>query len=168
MPNIPQDAPQSSRAPLATLTLVVGGLAVGLLLLGREVAPSSQDPSDSPQLRLLAEAVRAYQLDHGFFPGSREDFGYPLNDEALREKLLLHTDATGQTHDVATRRFRYGPYLESFPADPQHGDQAMRWVLGEEDLSEERLHALADEAGGWIYAPEAGVIQANLAEPAIP
>ncbi|HEX9640912.1 MAG TPA: hypothetical protein VGB13_06335 [Candidatus Krumholzibacteria bacterium] len=143
------------KKPLAAAALftVLGATAVYLL----NVAPASRQSRDAEiQLARLHEAVSAYHIDHGFYPGSRQDFGYPLSDALLREKLLQYTDAGGQSSPTQSHRFRYGPYLDEFPTDPIFGSRDLSWALGEASAFAPR------QEGGWIYAPERGEFVARI------
>jgi hypothetical protein len=135
-----------------------GFLAVLALLVAYSLfrGPAVEvEQQSSRQLTRLSEAVSAYHIDHGFYPGSRRDFGYPLNDEQLRAKLLRYSDASGQSSETPSHRFRFGPYLDEFPADPRHGSQDLSWALGDDVTID------GADLGGWIYAPERGVFVAR-------
>lgn len=112
----------------------------------------------------LRTAILAYKKDHGHYPCSTADHGYPCDDQALRHKLTRFSDREGRTHDTRTGDFRFGPYLDVFPREPFSRTDALTWSLGTSRLKETIASAIGtgEGNGGWYYEPESGNILPNL------
>jgi type II secretory pathway pseudopilin PulG len=142
-------------------------IALASTLLAHSLAGAPQREQERElRLRLdsLRRAVQQYQSDHGFYPGSAADYGYPLSDEQFRRKLTQYTDLRGVASQTRSHRFRFGPYLSEVPVEPFGRSTHLDWALQEHRSPEELSRAVAEGGGvgGWYYAPETGSVLANL------
>ena len=154
---------------LATLDILIAAALIALasMLLAHSLAGAPQREQERElrvRLESLRSAVQQYQQDHGFYPGSTADYGYPLSDDQLRRKLTQYTDMRGVASDSKSHRFRFGPYLSELPAEPFGRSTHLDWALQERRSVEELSRAVSEGSGvgGWYYAPETGSVLANL------
>jgi prepilin-type N-terminal cleavage/methylation domain-containing protein len=115
-------------------------------------------------LQELRAAILAYRADHGHYPCSSADHGYPCDDRALQHKLTRFSDKAGRTHNTRTGAFVFGPYLDAFPREPFSRTDSLTWSLGTARLKETIATAIHTGRGngGWFYEPESGNILPNL------
>lgn len=115
-------------------------------------------------LQGLRSAIQLYKTDHGRYPCSNGDNGYPCTDQTFRYKLTRFSNKAGQTNTNKSANYAYGPYLDKFPVEPFSKGDSLTWSLGTTRLKE----TIADQIdggsgnGGWYYEPESGNILANL------
>jgi type II secretory pathway pseudopilin PulG len=154
---------------LATIDLVI---ALTLLLLAGTLLTRGLTQSETRdqqrvlqgRLEMFRGALQMYHHDHGFYPGSGSDYGYPLSDESMQAKLMAYTDDRGQVSETRTYRFRYGPYLQEIPVEPFGDSNEIRWALRDKRGNSAwvgEIHSGAGD-GGWFYAPETGTLRADL------
>lgn len=112
----------------------------------------------------LRSAIQLYKTDHGRYPCSTGDHGYPCSEQAFRYKLTRFTNKAGQTSTTKNANYAYGPYLDKFPEEPFTQSTAIEWSLGTTRLKETVANQVASSpgAGGWYYEPESGNILPNL------
>lgn len=147
------------------LAIVLVSIAAALIAHGLRSTPEvQQEQLLRSRLEMVRSAISAYQYDHGFYPGSSQDWGYPLSDAQLREKLSSFTDHKGVPSPTPSHRFKYGPYLATMPAEPYSNSASLQWALQERrPLAELVGEVTGSQAeGGWYYAPESGSVLANL------
>lgn len=153
-----------SLAEVLIVIALLGILAsVVLLNMGGSDVKAKESNLQS-NLEVLRSAINMYKYDHGHFPGSKDDHGYPLNENKFKQKLLLYTDDAGKTSKNKTTRYRYGPYLKKFPMEPFGDTDEIKFSLNKENAFSELAKAVqkSNGDGGWYYEPESGNILANL------
>ncbi|HKK69621.1 MAG TPA: type II secretion system protein [Candidatus Krumholzibacteria bacterium] len=115
-------------------------------------------------LQSLRSAVALYKADHGHWPCSEDDYGYPCSNQDFRRKLTWYSRKDGRTRNAKNATYAYGPYLDDFPVEPFSQADSVSWSLGTERLKERVADAVDGSSGdgGWYYEPESGVVVPNL------
>jgi type II secretory pathway pseudopilin PulG len=155
-----------------TLVLVVSGL-FGVIALPDKSGP---DPAALRRREARAvrevladyrEAIEAYRIDHGMWPGwepdtawgDDESHGRAACTEWFGHQLTQRTNAAGDT-DLDAASFEneaLGPYLPGgLPANPVNALTTVR-VLGHD----EPWPLVADDRTGWIYDARSGLLRLN-------
>lgn len=153
-----------SLAEVLIVIALLGILASVVLLNMSGSDVKAKESNLQSNLEVMRSAVNMYKYDHGFYPGSKDDQGYPLNEQAFKNKLLLFTDDTGRASKTKTTRYRYGPYLKKFPVEPFGNTDAIEFSLNNENAFSELAKTVQKSAatGGWFYEVESGNVLANL------
>jgi len=153
-----------SLAEVLIVVALLGILAsVVLLNLGTSDVKTKEKALQS-NLQAMRTAIDLYRSDHGRYPCSQGDYGYPCTDEQFKSKLTYFTSEDGRTSTSKDATYKYGPYLKDFPVEPFSGTDSLTWALGTERLKESIATAVSagNGSGGWYYEPQSGNIVANL------
>ncbi len=153
-----------SLAEVLIVIALLGILAsVVLLNLGSSDVKAKEQTLKS-NLSAMRTAINLYRSDHGRYPCSTGDYGYPCSDTDFQRKLTRFTREDGRTSATKNTSYKYGPYLDDFPTDPFGESSVIEWSLGTERLKTTIANAIdgGTGTGGWYYEPESGIILGNL------
>lgn len=153
-----------SLAEVLIVIALLGILASVVLVNFGNSDTKAKESSLKSNLQTLRTAANLYKSDHGFFPGSKKDDGYPLTEAELVEKLTRYTDKSGQTSTTRTGAYKYGPYLDEMPVEPFGGVSTITFSLDKERVKSVVVTEVSGGSGtgGWFYEPETGTWVANL------
>jgi hypothetical protein len=163
-PQAPQQR-SGERAARVTVTLVVAGLLGLLALPGPRERPLSRTDAWNAHVALTGfrEAIGAYRMDHGRFPGWEpcDPADGPAAGAAWLEGQLcrptneLGEPAPGLEPEAA---YPFGPYIGGgLPANPVTGLSTVRVLDPGAPASVQ-----ADGSAGWLYDPRDGRLWLDL------
>lgn len=118
---------------------VIGAIAVPRLSRGADGASESAAIHNE---QALQEAIERYRAEH---------YGDAPDADDIAAQLTGYTDANGNTSEVNTAPYIFGPYLRTIP--PQQAG-ARR---GKSDIS-----AVDSVTTGWIYTESTGTVRGNI------
>lgn len=163
-----------SRGALKGTGLAIGGLAAGgliiilhalltclaLYLYMLSSSCSRETPAEARvhSLMISVQTVRAqlllYKIQHtGQYPGSTTDA------TLFARQMTQYTDADGNVSASPDTTHRYGPYLESVPANPISGINTVE-VVSHADFN----FSVPSSDGGWWFNMATGEFRANLTD----
>jgi general secretion pathway protein G len=144
---------------LIELLIVVTILGIIAMLVAPQFTSATGETRETAlrdNLGKLRKQITLYRAEHNVLPG------YPAGDETavptadvFRDQMLLFTDASGNTNDTRSGTFKFGPYLDTMPANPVTGLDTIRIVTGSSAIT-------PDNSTGWIFQPATGRIYVNL------
>jgi len=148
-----------SIAEIAVVIIVLGLLVLLVAPHLTTAANADREIFLKSTLARLRTQIAIYQAQHhGGNPG------YPGGDtamipthEAFMNQMVQYTNASGQTSDIRSDEFRFGPYFSSFPRNPLNKNADIRFVQPLVQVP------LASGDQGWVYQPVTGWIAPNNA-----
>jgi prepilin-type N-terminal cleavage/methylation domain-containing protein len=153
-----------SLAELLIVVALIGILATIVLVNFGSSDVKTKEAALQANVEALRTAIDLYRSDHGFFPGSQQDDGYPLTDAEFKEKLTYYSSNAGAVNTSKDDTYKYGPYLKEFPNEPFSNSDSLTWSLGTTRILSTIAASVAAGSGdgGWYYEPESGNVVANL------
>ena len=140
------------------VVIILGILAVMVIPQFASASASARSAMLLDDLRLMRSQLMVFKAQHGGVSA-----GYPEGDtsqsptaDAFSDHVLLSSNPLGQTAEVRSAEYRYGPYMREFPENPINGKSTVL-ILG--DAAE--IPAAASDQYGWIYQPSTLTFKAD-------
>jgi prepilin-type N-terminal cleavage/methylation domain-containing protein len=165
-----------SLAELLIVMAIIGVLATVVVMNMKGSQTGAKEAKLKANLKILREALIAYEADHGFFPASPNDANNSGDETTFRRQLTWYTDASGNVSSSKSSTYRFGPYLQKFPENPFYTGTADSVKIAvtinttNERLLETIQAAVASGSGnyGWYYEAKSGNIVPNLGGSSFP
>jgi general secretion pathway protein G len=108
-------------------------------------------------LRTIRSQMMVYRAQHsGSIAGYPAEGGAP-SEAALVAQMTLSSNEMGETAQIGTPGYKFGPYLREFPVNPVNGKTSVN-VLGDA----EEMPGAPTGKFGWIYHPASNVLRADV------
>jgi len=140
------------------VVLLLGILAAIVLPGFSNVSATGRASMLADDLRILRSQIQVYKSQHLDVPA-----GYPGGDPtaspteaAFVDHMTKSSKPTGETADVGTPGFDYGPYFREIPPNPVNGKATVQVI---DDGA--AFPAAPDNSHGWIYQPESMTLKAD-------
>ena len=149
---------------------IIGILATIVIMNMRGSETGAKETKLKANLNIMRQALVAYHSDHGFFPCTTNDYNHSGSEYNFVRQLTWYTDATGKPSQTKNEQYRFGPYLQDFPANPffEGTNPAVGKKVQIDTRGDQILEAfkkkVANGSGkyGWYYQSKSGNIVANL------
>ena len=140
------------------IVVIIIGLLAGIVLSQfRDPADQARAASLQVKLKEIRKQLQLYEVDHqGALPASSEGD----SADTFLDQMTSYTDVDGSTRDYPDEnRYKYGPYIDSLPANPVSGLRDVRIVTNMRTQFRAR-----NQDGGWWYNAVTGEFRADLTD----
>jgi len=128
--------------------IMIGGLAAIVIPQFTEASTEAQLSSLCTDLQTLRSQIELYRIQHKDYPPSFVNFV---------EQMTAYSDIDGNTSEVKTAVFCYGPYLQKIQVNSFNERLDVTGKHGLVDNS----GTVGDDVGSWEYNEGSGVINAD-------
>ena len=137
------------------VVIILGFLAAIIIPKFSNAVLESKESMLKENLRMMRVQIGTYRAQHwDTSPGY--DGGGNLSEQAFLDQMTKFSDEKGNTNDVASEEFPYGPYLRTMPENPIDSSAAINIIADNQDMP-----ANAPGIDGWIFKPGDIVFRAN-------
>jgi general secretion pathway protein G len=136
------------------VVIILGILAAIVIPQFTEASSEARVSNLMTNLQTIRSQLLLYKTQH------LEHF--PTDDatgHTFAEQMTQYSDVTGDVSATPSSSFPYGPYLQSVPANPISGSNA---VAVEDDAA--TAFAAPEEDGGWWFNSGTGEFRANITD----
>ena len=135
---------------------IIGILATIVIMNMRGSETGAKETKLKANLTMLREALVAFHSDHGFFPCSTNDWNSSGNETNFVRQFTWFTDETGKASQTRSSQYRFGPYLQDFPANPFYTgtNETVALKIYIEKSKDRVLSKLKQDVAagsGWLY-----------------
>jgi prepilin-type N-terminal cleavage/methylation domain-containing protein len=137
---------------------ILGVLASIVIPTFASCTEAAKDSSLAQDLGMIKRMVLVYRAQHlETSPGYPDgDKGQAPTEAAFMAQVTTASNAAGETAAIGTAGYKFGPYMETIPANPFNKLRTVL-VLGDG----EDFPAAADNSAGWIYKPSTQEVRAG-------
>ncbi|MFZ5515766.1 MAG: type II secretion system protein [Candidatus Zhuqueibacterota bacterium] len=149
---------------------IIGILATIVIMNMRGSETGAKETKLKANLNILRQALVAYHSDHGFFPCTTNDHNSSGSEFTFVHQLTWYTNAEGKPSQTKDEEYRFGPYIQEFPANPffEGADTDVATKVQIDVKGEDILEALKKKVAsgngksGWYFQARSGNVVANL------
>lgn len=132
------------------VVVILGILAAIVVPQMSGAAQAARESTLKDAVRYLRGQVKVYRAQHRDiapgFPGG-DSLATPTASDFV-EQMTQYSDENSVTHNTATDRFKFGPYLSKMPANPMSNLDTITVIAAGDPIP------AADNSTGWFYKPD--------------
>ena len=141
--------PGFTLVEILIVVIILGILAAIVIPNVTGFTTTSRESNLKENIALIRANIQVYRNQHAGFP----------DPDRFRDQMTKATNFAGDTANVRSAEFRFGPYVDQMPANPITGLADIRAAADPSDLLPP-----GDADGGWWYNPVTGRFSADLTD----